>query len=342
MRIGWQTQRPNPKHASARLRVHGPMALLEARGHECVLYDGARAPDGLDCIVISKSFTSAAHRVLDRADAAGVPVLYDMCDNLVAKARAEGDDEAERRVVSALGRAARITAPTPELLDRLSEQVPGVPGQVVPDLLENTEFLAGLRPSLAERWRLARLRRFLARHQDALHCVWFGNSSGAQAGLVHVRERMPELEAFAKRHPITLTIVSNTWLAYRRMAPEFGIPTHYIGWSLAAFLPALRAHRVAIIPVGRNSFTLGKSINRPATALRAGLGVVADSLPAYRELEDFVPIDDWQGGLWRYASNWPEERDRLAEGLDHIDARYGDAHVADLWESAIRETSGRG
>ena len=142
MRIGWHTQRPNPKHASARLRVHGPMALLEARGHECVFYDGAQKPDGLDCIVISKSFTSTAHRVLDRAEAAGVPVLYDMCDNLVAKAWAEGDDEAERRVVSALGRAARITAPTAELLDRLSEQVPGVPGQVVPDLLENTEFLA--------------------------------------------------------------------------------------------------------------------------------------------------------------------------------------------------------
>ena len=153
---------------------------------------------------------------------------------------------------------------------------------------------------------------------------------------------MPELEAFAKRHPITLTIVSNTWLAYRRMAPEFGIPTHYIGWSLAGFLPALRAHRVAIIPVGRNSFTLGKSINRPATALRAGLGVVADSLPAYRELQDFVPIDDWQGGLLRYASDWPRERDRLAEGLAHIDARYGDAHVADLWESALHETIGRG
>ena len=126
MRIGWHTQRPNPKHASARLRVHGPMALLEARGHECVFYDGAQKPDGLDCIVISKSFTSTAHRVLDRAEAAGVPVLYDMCDNLVAKAWAEGDDEAERRVVSALGRAARITAPTAELLDRLSEQVPGV------------------------------------------------------------------------------------------------------------------------------------------------------------------------------------------------------------------------
>ena len=66
MRIGWHTQRPNPKHASARLRVHGPMALLEARGHECVFYDGAQKPDGLDCIVISKSFTSTAHRVLDR------------------------------------------------------------------------------------------------------------------------------------------------------------------------------------------------------------------------------------------------------------------------------------
>lgn len=342
MRIGWYTQRPNPKHASARLRVHGPMALLEARGHECVFYDGTRAPDGLDCIVISKSFTGTAERVLDRAEAAGVPVLYDMCDNLVAKARAEGDDRAERRVIAGLQRAALMTAPTPDLLEKLREQVPGVPGQVIPDLLENTQYLAGLRLSLLERWRLRRLRGFLSRHSGALHCVWFGNSSGAQAGLVHVRERMPELEAFAKHHPITLTIISNTWLAYRRMAPEFGIPTHYVSWSLAGFLPSLRAHRVAIIPVGRNSFTLGKSINRPATALRAGLGVVADALPSYQELGAFVPIDDWQDGLARYSSNWREEQDRLAEGLAYIDTHYGDAQVADLWEQALRKTCGGG
>ena len=81
--------------------------------------------------------------------------------------------------------------------------------------------------------------------------------------------------------------------------------------------------------------TLGKSINRPATALRAGLGVVADALPAYEELRDFVAIDDWQGGLARYASAWPEERERLAQGLAHIDARYGDGQVADRWEEAL-------
>lgn len=335
MRIGWYTQRPNPKHASARLRVHGPMAQLAARGHECVFYDGGHLAEGLDCIVISKSFTPTAQKVLDRAEAAGVPVLYDMCDNLVAKARAEGDEQTEARVIAALQRAALITAPTPDLLARLAEQVAGVPLKVVPDMLENTDFLAGLPLSPIERWRLKRLRRFLARHDEALHCVWFGNSAGKHAGLVHVAERMRELEAFAQSHPVTLTIISDTWLAYRRTAPDFGIPTHYMSWSLGAFLPALRAHRVAIIPVGRNSFTLGKSINRPATALRAGLGVVADALPAYEELRDFVAIDDWQGGLTRYACGWPEERERLAAGLAHIDARYGDSEVADKWEEAL-------
>ncbi|MEL7728651.1 hypothetical protein AAG612_03860 [Citromicrobium bathyomarinum] len=336
MRIGWYTQRRNPKHASARLRVHGPMAQLAARGHECVFYDGGHSAEGLDCIVISKSFTRTADKVMDRAQAAGVPVLYDMCDNLIAKARAEGDKQTEARVIAGLQRAALITAPTPDLLARLAEQVAGVPLKVVPDMLENTDFLAGLPLSLLERWRLTRLRRFLTRHDEALHCVWFGNSAGKHAGLVHVAERMSELEAFARSHPITLTIISDTWFAYRKVGADFGIPSHYMSWSLAAFLPALRAHRVAVIPVGRSSFTLGKSINRPATALRAGLGVVADALPAYEELRDFVAIDDWQGGLARYACDWNDERERLAQGLAHIDARYGDRAVADRWEEALQ------
>ena len=48
--------------------------------------------------------------------------------------------------------------------------------------------------------------------------------------------------------------------------------------------PALARHRVAVIPVECNAYTVGKTMNRPATAIMAGLGVVGDAIPSYEEL----------------------------------------------------------
>ena len=96
-------------------------------------------------------------------------------------------------------------------------------------------------------------------------------------------------------------------------------------------------HRVALIPVQRNDYTTGKSINRPATAILAGLGVVADSIGSYEELRPYVALDDWQGGLARYADDWTGEQPRLAAARAHLEHRYGAGTAAARWDAVLGE-----
>lgn len=341
LRIGWYVTDASPAHASVRLRVLGPSDTLRARGHRVEPFDPARGANGYDAIIVSKSIGRKFTRIIESARAQGVPVILDMCDNLVAGAEARGKPEVARAIRLALGAADRICAPTQVLADRLAEQAPGTPTDVVPDMLENMVQLSALAPSLAERWRLRELERFLTRHTGALHCVWFGNSAGKLSGLVHLCETMPGLEAFARERPMTLTIISDTRMAYMMAARRLAVPTHYVPWSLGLFAPALMRHRVALIPVGMNAFTLGKSINRPATALAAGLGVIADGLPSYEELRPYIVLDDWHGGLTRYADDWDRQGERIREGLAALQRRYGAEVIADRWEQVIRAAIGR-
>src|SRR3546814_16523013 len=83
-------------------------------------------------------------------------------------------------------------------------------------------------------------------------------------------------------------------------------------WAMNSFYEALSVHDAAVIPVERNGYTIGKTINRPATAILAGLGVIADSIDAYEELRPFIALDDWQGGLRRHYA-CPTAGDLLSE-----------------------------
>ncbi len=148
---------------------------------------------------------------------------------------------------------------------------------------------------------------------------------------------MRELESFAGRHPVTLTVIGDSRSRYRRAAKRWAIPSFYLPWTLGSFAPALGLHRVAVLPVERNDYTVGKTINRPATAIAAGLGVIADGIDSYEELRPFITLDDWQGGLERYADDWPAEQPRLAAARDHLERAYGAGVVAGRWADILAE-----
>jgi len=185
--------------------------------------------------------------------------------------------------------------------------------------------------------RLQALRRFLASHPGALHCVWFGKSQGRLSGIAHLGSAVEALQRFSARHPATLTVISNARWRYWREAVGWRLPSFYIPWSLATSGRALSLHRVAVLPVERNGYTAGKSINRAATAIMAGLGVVADPLPSYEELAPFVPLGDWQAGLARHLEVPPAADPDLGAARDYLERRYGAAAVADLWTRLLAD-----
>ncbi len=164
--------------------------------------------------------------------------------------------------------------------------------------------------------------------------VWFGIHGGPyhEHGMGDLLRIRPFVEQLHLRHKVQLTVVSNSKEKFSRLIAPWSVPTYYLEWSPLTFLPALRAHQIAVIPVTQNQFTRCKSNNRVATALAAGLGVVADTIPSYEEFAQVCRLDSWEEGLWDYVRD-PALRSRdVRAGQALLSRRYSSERIADAWQ----------
>ena len=342
-RFGWHAKSYNPKMASIRLRMLMPINFLRGCGMEVEPYSSEVGPQGYDVLLFSKSFSDEAVQIAREARRLGKPVVYDICDNLF-EARVRLDTPGRLgRVREMMTLATHITFSTEVLARQVQSVMPEIAekSRVVPDVIEDLAGQRQIENSSGEQRQLAQLERFLSSHEGALHCVWFGKSQGKLSGFAHLGAAVRQLEVFARSHPVTLTIISNDRWRYWKAAFGWKLPTHYMPWSLGTFQQSLKLHDVAIVPVERNQYTVGKTINRPATAIAAGLGVIADSIDAYEELRPFIALDDWQEGLRRYAEKSPREEARLEAARQHLYRQYGTETVGQMWKTLLEQISGQ-
>jgi hypothetical protein len=303
-------------------------------------FDEIKGLDDCDIVMFSRSHTKKSVSVAQAAKAAGKIVTFDICDNLFHGYQSWHDRYRVQLVAEMIRQADIVTTPTRVLGEILRENVPdsNASYHVIPDALEN---LAPRQNSGPADIKLDPLRGFLEAHRDALHCVWFGSSTKNLAGFVDLDKAVLELAAFSRHQPVTLTIISDKrwryWLSRRR----WNVPTTYVDFNVDNFGAALALHRVAIIPVANNPYTAGKSINRPATALLAGLGVIADPLDSYEELRSFIEIGDWQAGLAHYNAPSPEHTARLAAARAYLHDRYAPEAIGSRWLRLIDDISKR-
>lgn len=341
LRYAWHAKSYGADKASIRLRVLEPMRVLRERGLDVGFYCEATGPAAYAAIIFSKSFAPNALCIAREARSRGRAVIFDISDNLFAGPLAlRRKDGKLARLSEMMALATHVTVPTSVLAAQITEAVPEVQDKVriIPDALDGIPDPSSGLPTRRERHRLDGLRRFLDRHRDALHCVWFGKSQGNVSGIAHLDAAVGQLELFSRRHPVTLTVISNKRWRYWKACWGWSLPTHYLPWTLNSFHEALALHRVAVIPVEKNGYTVGKSINRPATAILAGLGVVADAIPSYEELRPFIALDNWQGGLQRYLDCSPGKDPALEAARERLQQLYGPREVACLWERLLLET----
>lgn len=339
--VGWHADSFNPALASVRYRLLAPLCALQAQGFQIEKFDGARPAGSYRALLFCKSESPEAVAIARAARDAGTALIYDICDNVFAACEAGRFSDARLdRVRTLLSLATHVTFSTQTLADQFAEHMPNLPAgrSVIADALDTAPP-----PTSAPRWGprrdLARLRHFLKGHEGALHCVWFGKSLGRLSGYVHVDAAVAELERFARSHRVTLTIISNSRTGFIMAAHKWRVPTHYMPWDLATFGDALALHRVALIPLENNQYTAGKTLNRPATALLAGLGVIADPIASYEELRPFCTFGDWQSGLARYA-RWDDSADAMvAAGQGWLADRYSPEAVARQWAELIERVS---
>lgn len=335
-RFGWHADNYDTSLASVRYRLLMPLAALQAQGVPIERFDPARGPASYDAVIFSKSHSTGALAAAQALRAAGRAVVFDLCDNLyAAHAVRHVSDARLARFQAMLDCATHLTFSTAMLAEQIAI-VGDKPRHVIPDALDMPGTPA-VAPSPAGTRQLARLDHFLGKHPEALHAIWFGKSLGRVSGFAHLHAAAARLAA--QPFPITLTVVSNARLRWWLGRWRWRLPVHYVGWRQETAATVLARHRVAVIPVAANDYTVGKTINRPATAILAGLGVVADAIPSYEELRTFIALDDWDGGLARYRHHWPEEQARLAEGQAWLAQRYSSDAVARQWRELLRSIS---
>lgn len=336
--IGWYANSFDPSKASIRLRLLQPLEYLKEHGVGIELFDKRKGVEGYDAIIISKSLQRATLNIARAAKASGTAVVFDLCDNIFEAKDGPKKQAKVERLREMLSIADVVIFATAALQERISARVSTMSGLqlVIPDMLEDLDR-APRSMSLVERFNMRRLSKFHNANLRALRCVWFGNCQGKKSGLVHVHAAVREMELFSRTHPVALTIIGDERARYWEAARKWQIPHFYLPWTLNSFWSAMKMHDVAVVPVEQNEYTIGKTINRPATALRAGLGVIADAIPAYEELRPFIVLDDWQEGLHRYRLTHPRDEQGCEAARRHVVERYGRSAIGELWYQLIRQ-----
>lgn len=165
--VGWKVATLDPGIASVRYRAVFPMLALEARGVTHRLFDDctARRLRGLDALVIVKSFTAADVLLAQDAAARGIPVIFDLCDNIFLEAYRGKNIQTPAAMLRAMAPHLSLIVVTTEPLAAIVREALGnsVRVRVVPDSVETPSLVAAAEQCLrAARGGMIRrsLRRF--------------------------------------------------------------------------------------------------------------------------------------------------------------------------------------
>lgn len=340
--IAWWSHTSNKKVASARLRCFQVVDELKRQGFDVGTYaPGQKAPAVL---VLSKRYDaeSVRHALTLRRDA-GTKIVLDLCDNYLYYTNDEPKWQTRAaHLRDAVAAVDKVIASTPTLRDCIEQACPKRPEiAVVGDAVELPGHpTASYRPSaLKAEYRLARLRRAIerARIESGRRLLWFGShgSGHAEGGMGDLLLIRNCLERANANKPLSLTIISNSESKYQQLSEAWGFQTHYLKWHLRTFSRAASLHDIAVIPIGKNPFTLCKTNNRVATAFMHRLAVVADSIPSYEDFADTAVLDDWEQGLDRLMGDSGGRQARIERGLSLVEQHWSLSSIVGQWKCAL-------
>jgi hypothetical protein len=338
--VGWIPRTPDPRVASVRIRCLGPMRMLARAGWVSEHWVPARR---YDVVVFVKRFDAEAVDIAARLRAQGTRVITDLCDNPFYNPNGLASVAEMANGVRRMAAHSNLLVTSSDALATVArEQLAGGPPVIViGDALD--EGLSELRPSLGDRVAgpaaLRRLRRWAAarRAEGRVPLVWFGIHGGPQAphGMADLERIRPQLERLESSTPVSLTVVSNSASRFQDIVASWRLPVRYVEWRPSTFADALSVHDIAVLPVSRNPFTDCKSNNRVVTALWAGLAVVADGIPSYRDFADCIVLDDWDAGLARYLASGSARAADVETGRRRVASEWRLDRIAAQWRALL-------
>jgi hypothetical protein len=156
--IGWKVSTISPNLASVRYRALLPLIALEQRGCRCRIFSrpSRQNLDGLDLLVIVKSFEHGDVNLAQEANARGIPVVFDLCDNIFIADYKGKNQISPAEIFLTISRIASAIVTTTEPLAQVIRDVTkdAVPVFVAPDGIECVAMVTeGKRRLRQARWR---------------------------------------------------------------------------------------------------------------------------------------------------------------------------------------------
>jgi hypothetical protein len=179
---------------------------------------------------------------------------------------------------------------------------------------------------------------------NARRLLWYGNHGAAHGrfGMIDLVDNRIALERIALELDVELVVVSNNLEKFKQMIVPLAIPSRYVEWSPARVQDELARADIVLVPNSCDAFSLGKSANRTALALMAGLPVVATPTPALAPLADCIEAGDFYTGIRRYLTDPQRVATHLVIAKERCEQLYGQAAIARGWLQvfdALRSTA---
>lgn len=305
--------------ASLRYRVLAPIRHLAAPGHAhtVIPVNGKTGPASdaaldADLVVFSKSHAVWNAELARRAQARGVPVIFDVCDNHFDTAH-HPEMGPHYREMAAL--ADQVVCNT-QAMALAAQPFCATPPVVIEDPYEGPRGAPAFAPG------------------QPMKVLWFGH----ETNLDTLPAACNELTAWSRAQPVALHILTqiNPTLeatcarATASLAPAFSMTCE--AWSQEAQWRALADCDLVIIPSLPTEAKLVKSANRIVEALWAGRPAVAHALPAYEAFAAWTPVGEslTQGLAW-LEQNRAAVPGLLTEAQAYIAARHAPAVLAEKW-----------
>lgn len=331
--IDWVPQFRRSSVASYRLRCARLLPLFRAQGCRVRIVKVGQAAQSLARVVIFQKAYGAAERSAAQALARrGVKTILDLCDqHLWAHPDYPETHERREALLRMLETVDVVTCATPTL----AAAIPHPRLQVVDDLLEEGALTLG--GGWLSHWLTAPLPPREQARRRSTRLIWFGHAGAdfPPFGISDLAHALPQLARVHNETPLSLTVVSNSRARFEKYVATAPFPTKYITWRSWIMRPLLRQHDVCLLPITDNPFTRCKTANRPALSIGCGLPVVAEPIPSYRELADFLYLGDIESGVREAIAEPVAARERTERGAAYLQQRFASERIVGQWQMAV-------
>ena len=315
------------KTASTRLRVVLPIKHINKRSREvtCEIFDAKKIND-YSLVIFQKTYTNEDLTTADFLKKRAVKVAFDLCDNhFFNPAQSAEAEDRIRRLRKMIDLADAISVSNKGLGDLTHR-----PYTVIDDMLEFSIHSKLARKIFKPFFNIIK--------DDSLRLVWFG-AAGSEAprfGMIDIERVIPELNELSRHFKIQLSIISNSKEKYRKYLGSARFLTKYYEWNSVTFPYIMQKQDISLIPIDQNPFTIYKTNNRPVLSLLLGLPVVADRIPSYEVLSDFIRFGDWKRNIEAYWRDVSLKEKDVDLGKNFIMKNYNANVISDQWINFIK------